>query len=493
MARQFKPLVKLSSAHKHRAMMALHKKWKAHEKQKAILKAIYADGYKRVFVRAGRKFGKNELANYLSWRTCINIHKAECYIIGTTAEAEKKIIWNNERLQDFGPHLNQEVDDANLVLKFPWGSFVQLDGCRNVKDGRGRTFDLCMFDEMKDQKRDYFDAAYPNLLAKDGILFMIGTPPDIDDPDGDFYRDLEEEAKINKNWKYFHFTSYDNPHISRELLDEERAAYVRRGEELIFRREYLAEDVAGSKGRIFPMFDPDFHARPIEVLLAEVRKGIASGHMEFYAIADPGQDVFAVCFFAYNKETQQIYLLDEIYETDRYKTSSEPMWEETQHRKRMLQEFIPMDEWQDVYDEAASHYEVEIMSKFGVKLRATQKKAGKSMLSHVSLLKDAMRVPRCFQVSNTCTHSINEILKFKDLNARNDNHVIDILRYFIEESGYSYQETRETLVVNSRDVIKPRGFTLEQDAKEWDLEQDPFSGLVDFEFDTEPYSDIYGF
>lgn len=494
MARTYTPSITLTQDQKNKAMRLLHKKWQAHTAQKQILRAIYKDGYHCVFIRAGRKFGKNEIANYLSWRTDIQIDQAETYIIGSTAEDEKKIIWNNERLQNFGPYLNQKVDDTNLILTFPWGSFTQIDGCRNAKAGRGRTFDLVIFDEGKDQKKDYYDAAFPNLLAKNGIIVFIGTPPDEDDPDGDFYRALEQQAKESKLWKHFHFTSYDNPHVSKEWLDEQRILYELRGEGHIFEREYLAADVRGNSGSVFPMFDPDFHCRPLKVLLAELQKGINTGSVEFYAISDPGTEVFAVLFFAYNRETSQIYILDEIYEQDRYKTSTVPIWTDIGEKKvRLGKELDLIMNWDDVYDEAASWFEVEVFQHFGVRIRPTGKKRGRGKLMHVSLLKDAMTIPRGFQIANHCTNTIDEIKRFKDIHADKKVHTIDILRYFTDECGYEYQNVKERLIVEKHKLIRPRGVSLETDLARMEMQADPMSALTDFDFDVSDYGDIFGF
>jgi len=492
MARVYKERVLLTSAQKRRAIALLNKRWQAHAAQREVLRAIYSEGYRCVFVQAGRKWGKNELANYLGTRVSIERDRAESYIIGSSAEAECKIIWNNERIQSFGPNFGQTVDNDKYKIMYPWGSLIQIDGCRNTEDGRGRSFDLVVFDEAKDQKRDYYDAAYPNLLAKDGILLVIGTPPDADDPDGDFYRELREEAKTNSDWKYFSFTSYDNPHISHEWLDKHRASYVRRGEEHIFYREYLVKDVSNPTGRVFPMFSEKNHCRHISVLLGELERGIKSGTVDFYAMSDPGQSVFCVLLCAYDKKTSQIYVLDEIYETNRYKTSATPMWNATTSRKKLLYPEMSLENWDDVYDEAASWYEVDVLGNFGVKLRPTNKKRGRGKETHVSLLKDAMSVPRSFQVADHCVNTIEELKRLKDINARIGNHSIDNIMYLIDECDYQYQNTTESIIVSKDHIALPRGVTLEQDATEWVRQEDPFNAVLDFDFDTDFYNDIFG-
>lgn len=496
--RKYKAPIHLNPNKKKVALKKLHQKWQAHRSQAKILRSIYRDGYRRVFIRAGRKFGKNELANYLCWRTCIECDMAECFIIGKTAEHERKIIWANDRLQSFGPNFGLSVSDTKMILKFPWGSFTQVDGTRNVSDAVGRQYDMCIMDETKHQSVEYFDEAYPNLLAKNGVLVLIGTPPREEETEKHHYFDWEQEAIDSPLWAYHKFTSWENDKLpgGHEWLKAEKARYYARGEKPKWDQEYEVKTVRGDAGVIFPMFRREFHTRPLDVMISEFKKAADKDNVEFYTIHDPGQDVFCVLFCAYNKETSQIYILDEIYETDRYKTSAVPMWEATLAKKKELMPDLPDFKWTDIYDEAASWYEVEVLTRFGHKLTPTHKSRGGSqpgkLHTHISKLKDAMSIPRCFNISERCVQTISEIIGFKDINQRDKNHSIDNLRYFIEESGYEFQSTVDRLVVRKEDLRESRGTTIEQDMAKWQQEEDPYNDITDFEYGFDEMADIFG-
>lgn len=492
--RKFETPEPLTPKQKRLALKKIHDKWQAHAAQTKILQSIYRDGFKRIFVRAGRKFGKNEIANYLAWRTSIEKDMGESYIVGPTAAIERKIVWQNLRLQTFGPNFGLTIKNDEMILRFPWGSFIQVDGSRNVEGGRGRQFDITILDEIKDQNPKYYDASYPNLLAKDGVLVLIGTPPKEEETDKYHFFEWEQEAQNSKLWKYYRFTSWDNDRLpgGEQWLSDEKERYIARGERDIWDQEYEVKTVRSKRGIIFPMFSKRHHVRSLDVMQAEFLRAFQVGNVDLYTVSDPGTAVFCTLFIAYNRETSQMYILDEIYETDRYETSATRIWKRVQRKKLELFPEVRVGAWSDIYDEAASWFQVEVLNYFGETVQPTSKRSGQDIMTHVSLLKDAMTVPNCFSVSRKCHNTIAEISNFRDLNQRDKNHSLDNLRYFIEESGYSYQDTADRIILRKDQLIEPRARTIEQDMREWTEEDDPYHAITDFSFEFDDFDQLYG-
>ncbi len=94
---------------------------------------------------------------------------------------------------------------------------------------RGFTADLIIFDEGAYIPEEVYIAVEPALATKNGTLILIGTP----------------SGKVGRFWEAFnspffshhHATSYENPLISEEFLEEQKLGMT----ELQFKQEFLAE------------------------------------------------------------------------------------------------------------------------------------------------------------------------------------------------------------------------------------------------------------
>lgn len=78
-----------------------------------------------------------------------------------------------------------------------------------------------------------------------------GTP---DHPGNGFYL-IEEKHRKFDNWAFFHFTTYDNPHIDRDEIEEARLQL----DDTTFRQEYLAEYVDANDRPFLYKFDENKH------------------------------------------------------------------------------------------------------------------------------------------------------------------------------------------------------------------------------------------
>jgi hypothetical protein len=107
---------------------------------------------------------------------------------------------------------------------------------------RGDYADELIFDEFQKMKPEAWeDVGAPMLLDNDGNATFIYTPPKPgDNESGAHAREMYKRAKRDENgrWAAFHFTSFDNPHISRDALDEISEDM----DEEAYEREILAQD-----------------------------------------------------------------------------------------------------------------------------------------------------------------------------------------------------------------------------------------------------------
>ena len=121
-----------------------------------------------------------------------------------------------------------------------------------------------------------------------------------------------------------------NPHVytgpDDAGLAEEEKEYRRRNEYHIFAREYLAQIIPDQQAMIFPMLDTKKHVGDYDEMVAIVKKKYREWDL-FISFDPASTSCFAVLFVAINKYTKEVWLLDEIYETEQMKTTSKQIWE----------------------------------------------------------------------------------------------------------------------------------------------------------------------
>ena len=158
---------KLEALEKYKRNLGnLHARWAAMPHQAKIIDAIFGKRQcKRVFIRGGRKAAKTETVLYLSHRMSISGPGKVSSIIGPSLKQQKKIVWNNHRLQNFAPDSwGGTPYKSETRIEFPNQSFIEVDGSENSEAHRGEEQDMLILDELKDHDFDSYNAMYPNLL-----------------------------------------------------------------------------------------------------------------------------------------------------------------------------------------------------------------------------------------------------------------------------------------------------------------------------------------
>lgn len=126
----------------------------------------------------------------------------------------------------------------------------------NADTLRGDYADLLILDEWQLMNEDAWQlVGAPMLLDKDGDAVFIYTPPSLhsrsmskaDDPQHAAKLFKKAKADISGRWATFHFTSAENPHISKQALSDITGDMT----DLAYRMEILAEDVDEAPGALW--------------------------------------------------------------------------------------------------------------------------------------------------------------------------------------------------------------------------------------------------
>lgn len=405
-----------------------------HAGQKKVVSEVFEKGKKRIIIMAGRSWGKSLVCHYILSRLLCFPGKSG-FMIGPTRKQQKEITWEPfDGIKSFFPNrLNVTFSETEQRLECPWGSFGKIDGSENHQSFRGVPYDLMIMDEGQMCDWRFYDSAYPNLSKRNGVLIVIGTMDlDLNNP---FMR-LWKEAQEDEDWCCIKAPSWENPHI-RAWLEKEKKKYIARGESAEWEREFECNYVVGGKRAVYPMFNPEKHCRPAEWIKDRISRD--AHKLEYYTLFDPGTStVFAALFCAINRDTSEIFVLDEIYETNAAYTTPRLMWNKSMGMERVLYHpsVVPIR----VYDEAAAWFGNAIAVEFGEGL-VPSGKASRDKADDIGVIKDAMLNDKLWAADH-CINFIREHSSWQtDDNGRprekGPDHTLDLLRYLVRASCYS--------------------------------------------------------
>ena len=214
---------------------------------------------KRIIIKAGRRGGKTVGVASKAVQAFLNQRRilyaaptaeqvGRFWVTVTRALAEplrEKLLYKNE-----SEHIIEVLGTENRIkAKTAW----------NADTLRGDYADLLILDEYQLMNEEVWGVVgAPMLLDNNGDAIFVYTPPSLNSRSVSKADDPQHAAKLYKNamkmqieqpdrWQAFHFTSMDNPYISREALAE----IVGDMTTLSYRMEILAEDIDEAPGALW--------------------------------------------------------------------------------------------------------------------------------------------------------------------------------------------------------------------------------------------------
>lgn len=221
--------------------------WTPHAAQKKIL----ASEAKYKVVNCGRQFGKTVFAvSYLLEEALI--HPGNYWYVAPTYRQAKLIAWDMliTQVRKLPAALVKKVNESELYVIVGNGSRVDIKGADEPDRLRGVALHGVVLDEYAFMRPNVFHKVIlPMFNTTNGWCIFISTPNGFNH----FY-DTYISAKGKKDWDTFHFTSYDNPYASTDVLEEAR----RELSDEAFSQEYLGE-FRKKEGLVYKEFDRDKH------------------------------------------------------------------------------------------------------------------------------------------------------------------------------------------------------------------------------------------
>ena len=200
---------------------------------------IFNDTSRFKVVSAGRRFGKSRLAAWVLIIEALKSTEKDVFYVAPTFQQAKDILWS--LLKEIGSEVIATAHENTAVLTLVNGRKIYLKGSDRPDTLRGVGLAYVVIDEYADMKPQVFEQILRPALAdvRGGALF-IGTPKGRNH----FYEQYKyAETGKDKQWKSFHYTSYDNPLIPPDEIEAAKTSMS----SFAFRQEFMASFEAASR------------------------------------------------------------------------------------------------------------------------------------------------------------------------------------------------------------------------------------------------------
>jgi PBSX family phage terminase large subunit len=212
-------------------------------------KIIALDPHRFRVLCCGRRFGKTFLA-IDQMKACAASGVKRIAYIATTYAQSRDIAW--AQLRNDCQQAAESINESRLEIKLVNGSQIILRGWEAIDTLRGQRFDLIVLDEVASMRNfwtSWNEVIRPTLTDTRGEAIFISTPKGFNH----FY-DLFNFQEKDSDYKSFHYTSFDNPHLPEdELLKAKRELPDNQ-----FAQEYMA-DFRKTQGLVYKDFDRTKH------------------------------------------------------------------------------------------------------------------------------------------------------------------------------------------------------------------------------------------
>ena len=175
---------------------------------------VWTDPARFKVIAAGRRTGKSRMAAWRLIVSALEADKGHVWYIAPTQQQARDIMW--QQLLELGNPVIASSHVNNMQLTLINGSMISLKGADRPETMRGVALKFVVLDEYADIKPTVFEQILrPALADLKGHCIFIGTPKGRNH----FYDLYKLGKKDVKDWKSWHFTSFDNPLLDKEEIE----------------------------------------------------------------------------------------------------------------------------------------------------------------------------------------------------------------------------------------------------------------------------------
>jgi len=361
-------------------------------------------------INCGRRFGKTTEAAEEIKGKALGKERRICYIAPTYQQA-RDIAWEQFK-SELRPIITS-TNEARLEIKTrtqdKGESLIILRGWESVETLRGQKFDFLVIDEVASMRNfwlNWQEVLRPTLTDNKGDALFISTPKGFNH----FY-DLYNLESKDKDYKSFHFTTYDNPFIPKEEIDKAKEELT----EDRFAQEYLA-DFRKTEGLVYKEFDRKKHLFDDEVKnVNEYIAGIDFGFTNPCAV------------IPIKKDNDNCYWVT-------------GEWYKTKRTEKQIAEYVDSCQFNKVYPDPENPSAIEVLNEKGINVVEVTK--GKdSVMSGINKVRELLKQNR-LKIHRSCQNLINEFETYsypdkqsghneQENPIKEHDHALDALRYVL--------------------------------------------------------------
>ncbi len=361
----------------------------------------------------GRRFGKTTLAIDQIKGCAAHGPKRIAYIAPTFQQA-RDIAWEELKrdCHKAAIQINETRLEIRLANKYGSESLIVLRGWEAIETLRGQKFDLIVLDEVASMRNFWIqwqEVIRPTLTDTKGEAIFISTPKGFDH----FY-DLYNMENKDKDYKSFHFTTYDNPHVPSDEVDKAKDELT----EDRFAQEYLA-DFRKTEGLVYKEFDRELHLFEEPGFEGE----------EFVSIKK-----FGGVDFGFTNPAAALTIKKD--KDSNYWVTEE--WYERKQTDTQIADYVAALKWNECYPDPESASGVEELKRRKVNVRDVIKNRD-SIRNGISTVRELFKSNRLY-IHNSCKNLIWELETYSygekkaDRNetenpVKENDHAVDALRY----------------------------------------------------------------
>lgn len=247
-------------------------------------------------VNCGRRAGKSTVSSLRILQFATDNENKQIWYVAPTYKQAKGIMWSM-LMELIPPEIVSKKNETELSITLTNGSTIYLKGSEDPDKLRGVRIDFCIFDECAfiNKWDEVWKVMRPTLADSRADCWFISTPNGFN-----HFKDMAE--RTDSDWKYFHFTSYDNPYIPR---DEIEAMKIEMDTDS-FQQEIMGE-FRKMSGLIYKGFNRDIHMVDVPRL---------DYNWTYTRAIDFGfGHKTALGYFAINSTGTEIYCYDGLYQS----------------------------------------------------------------------------------------------------------------------------------------------------------------------------------
>ncbi len=373
---------------------------------------IAKDTHRFRVLNCGRRFGKTVLAIEEMVGVALAKKDRRVAYFAPTRDDAREITWSMllKKVENITTYKNESLLQVKIMTQDGGESMIALYGWESVQErgkGRGLANDFIVCDEVSSYRNFWVgwdEVLSPTLIDRKGSAMFISTPKGFNH----FYDLYGMEAK-NPDFKSFHFTSYDNPHIPIEELEREKLSK----NEDVFAQEYMA-DFRKQQGLVYKEFDRNKHVKALEINYPE----------EFLAGID----------FGFTNPTAVIPLYR--HSGEKYHVPFE--WYRTGRTEEQIGEYVKSCRFNRVYPDPESPSAINILSSKGIEVIEVIKNKD-SIKNGINRIRTLLKMGT-LTIDPSCVNLIAEFETYaypdkKDMRNEDENpikehdHALDALRY----------------------------------------------------------------